>query len=106
VSPAPLLHAGATLLCAHGGQAQPVALDPRVRVSGEPIVVEPGPYAVAACALTGSGAAPCTTARFVTGAARVRAQGAAVLLSDGRSVCAPTGTPLQVVATQTRVGGI
>jgi len=105
VSPAPLLHAGATLFCAHGGQAHPLALDPRVRVSGEPIVVEPGPYSVALCALIGSGAAPCTTAQFVTGAGRVRAQGAAVLLADSRSVCAPTGTPLHVVATQTRVRG-
>ena len=31
-----LLHVGATVLCAHGGQAQPTAPNPRVLVSGQP----------------------------------------------------------------------
>ena len=33
-----LLHVGATVLCAHGGQAQPTAPNPRVLVSGQPTV--------------------------------------------------------------------
>ena len=32
-----VLHVGATVLCAHGGQAQPTAPNPRVLVSGQPI---------------------------------------------------------------------
>ena len=31
--PGYLLHMGATVLCAHGGQAQPVMTNPRVMVS-------------------------------------------------------------------------
>ena len=34
-----LLHVGATVLCAHGGQAQPTVPNPRVTVSGQPIVM-------------------------------------------------------------------
>ena len=43
-----LVHAGATVLCAHGGQAQPTAPNPRVSVSGQPTVLMPAPYIVAA----------------------------------------------------------
>ena len=35
--PGPLLHLGATVLCAHGGQATPSAPVPRVQVSGQPV---------------------------------------------------------------------
>lgn len=100
-----LLNAGATILCAHGGAAQPVAPDHRVRVSGKPIVVESSPWVVAGCGLTGSGQPPCTTARFLGGAQRVRARGAPVVRADSPSMSVPAGVPLQVVATQTRVRG-
>ena len=33
-----VLHVGATVLCTHGGQAQPTAPNPRVRVGGQPVV--------------------------------------------------------------------
>ena len=33
-----LLHVGATVICAHGGQAQPTAPNPRVRSCGQPTV--------------------------------------------------------------------
>ena len=38
-----LLHAGATVLCCHGGQAQPTAPNPRVKVGGQPIVTQAAP---------------------------------------------------------------
>ena len=41
--PGPLLHLGATVLCAHGGQAQPTAPNPRVLVSGQPMVTMAAP---------------------------------------------------------------
>ncbi len=40
-----LLHVGATVLCAHGGQAQPTAPNARVLVSGQPTITMPAPYA-------------------------------------------------------------
>ena len=59
--PAPILHLGATVLCTHAGPATPLAPFPRVLVSGQPVVTLASPYAVAGCALTGTGAPPCVT---------------------------------------------
>lgn len=102
-----LLHMGATVLCMHAGQAQPIMTNPRVKVSGQPIVTQPGPYTVAGCTLppppTANG--PCVTAQWITAATRVRVGGVPVLLQDSQAVCAPTGTGLNVVVTQTRVRG-
>lgn len=95
----------ATVLCAHGGQAQPVAPNPRVLLSGQPAVTQTSPYAVAGCGLTGTTNPPCVTAQFVSAALRVLLGGAPLLLADSQSVCTPTGTPLQILVTQTRVRG-
>jgi hypothetical protein len=101
-----LLHAGATVLCAHGGQALPTAPSPRVLVSGQPVTTQAAPYTVAGCAFVPPGGnGPCVTAQWVVGAVRVLAGGQPVLLQSSVAVCAPTGTPLNVVVTQTRVTG-
>jgi hypothetical protein len=101
-----LLHVGATVLCSHGGQAQPTVPNPRVRVSGQPIVIQPAPYVVAGCPFAPSGVpTPCVTANWVTSAARVRAGGMPVLLQDSQAITVPNGTPLIIVATQVRVRG-
>ncbi len=95
-------------MCAHGGQAQPTAPNPRVTVSGQPIVTMPAPYIVAGCAFPPPPAAngPCVSAQWVTAATRVTSNGQPVLLLDSQAICAPTGTPLLIVVTQTRVTGI
>lgn len=104
--PGPLLHVGATVQCAHAGQAQPTSPNPRVLVSGMPIVMQPAPYVVAGCPFNISGApSPCITAQWVTGAVRVTSNGMPVLLLDSQAICAPNGTPLMIVSTQTRVIG-
>jgi len=102
-----LLHVGATVMCAHAGQATPTAPYPRVLASGQPVVTQPTPYVVAGCALPPPPAAngPCVTAQWLTGSLRVLAGGAPLLLFDSQALCAPTGTPLIVVAAQTRVIG-
>ena len=100
--PAPILHLGATVLCTHAGQATPLAPFPRVLLSGQPVVTLTSPYAVAACALTGTPTPPCVTAQWVVGAVRVLAGGAPVVTMAGSSVCVPTGTPLLPVVAQTR----
>ena len=51
-----VLHVGATVMCAHGGQAQPTAPNPRVLVSGQPITTMTAPYVVAGCPFNVSGA--------------------------------------------------
>jgi hypothetical protein len=100
-----ILHLGATVLCSHAGQAQPTAPNPRVMVSGQPVVTITCPYVVAGCALPPPPAAngPCVTAQFVTSALRVMVTGQPVLLLDSVAICAPSGTPLIIAVTQPRV---
>jgi hypothetical protein len=99
-----MLHVGATVLCAHGGQAQATAPNPRVLLGGQPAVTQVAPHMVAGCAFVPpSGNGPCVTGQWVTGALRVLAGGAPVLLQDSQATCVPTGTPLMVVVTQLRV---
>ncbi len=102
-----LLHQGATVMCAHGGQAQPTAPVPRVLVSGMPVVTQAAPYVVAGCAFVPpAGNGPCVTAQWVMGATRVLAMGMPVLLMDSQAICTPTGSPLVIVQTQVRVRGM
>jgi hypothetical protein len=106
--PGPLLHVGATVLCAHGGQAQPSTPYPRVQVMGQPIVLQTSPYIIAGCPFppppTANG--PCVTAQWLTGSTRVLANGMPILLLSSQAICAPTGTPLIPSMVQTRVIGI
>src|ERR1051325_1329545 len=102
--PGLILHLGATVICSHAGQAQPTAPNPRVLVSGQPVVTLTAPYVIAGCPFVPPGGnGPCVTAQWVVGAARVLAAGVPVLVQSGVAICAPTGTPLNVLVTQTRV---
>jgi len=98
-----LLHVGATVMCAHGGQTQPTVPNPRVLVSGQPTVTVASPYVVAGCALPPNAGGPCLTAQYVTCATRVTSNGQPLLLIDSQAVCVPTGTPLIPAVTQVRV---
>lgn len=102
-----LLHQGATVICVHGGQAMPTAPNPRVTVSGQPIVTQSAPYTVAACPFVTPGGTPnpCVTAQWVTAATRVKAGGVPVLLQDSQAVCTPNGTGVNILVTQARVRG-
>lgn len=102
-----VLHAGASVLCAHNGSASPTVPSPRVRVGGQPATTMSGPYTVAGCPFNVSGSpVPCVTAQWTVGATRVRSAGAPLLLQDSQAVCAPNGTPVSVVTTQIRVKAI
>lgn len=103
-----LLHVGATVMCSHGGQAQPAVPNPRVTVMGMPTVAMTSPYLVAGCAFPPPPAAngPCVTAQFVSSAVRITSNGQPLLLLDSQALCAPTGTPLLITVTQTRVTGM
>jgi len=104
--PGYLLHVGATVICAHGGQAQATAPSPRVRVSNQSVVTQSAPHTVAGCPfVAGIVPSPCITAQWVTAAVRVRAGGVPVLLQGSQAICAPNGTPLNIVMTQIRVRG-
>jgi uncharacterized Zn-binding protein involved in type VI secretion len=96
-----LLHAGATVNCPHGGSATPAQPDSQVTVGGQPIATLSSDFVIAGCTLSGD--ARCQTAHFVTAANRVTANGQPVLLSDSKGICEPSGTPLIIGQTQTRV---
>lgn len=101
--PAPALHLGAVVMCSHAGQTMPVAPFPRVLLSGQPAVTLSSPYAIAGCALTGTGSPPCATGQWLVGATRVLAGGVPIASMTGSSTCVPTGTPLVPVNAQPRV---
>jgi hypothetical protein len=103
-----ILHSGAVVMCAHVGTAQPVAVHPRVTVSGQPIVTMANSYTIAGCTFPAmsTGAPPCATAQWTTAATRVTAMGQPVLLQDSQATCIPTGTPLFIVTTQPRVSAM
>lgn len=105
--PGYLLHVGATVMCVHGGQAQPIMPNVRVRVNGQPTVILAAPYLIAGCPFApGPVPVPCVTAQFVVGSIRVKSMGLPLLLHDSQAICAPNGTPVVVAQTQVRVKGM
>jgi hypothetical protein len=99
-----IVHQGASVICTHGGQAQPTAPNPRVLVSGQPVVTIAAPYMIAACPFNVSGGpVPCVTGQWLTGAVRVFAGGQPVVVQSSSSICTPNGTPMMILVTQPRV---
>jgi hypothetical protein len=101
-----LLHVGATVLCAHGGQAQPTVPNPRVTLGGQPSVLLTAPYVVGGCPFVPPAAGPCVTAQWITGTTRVTSGGQPLVVQSGQAVCAPTGAPLLPIVQQTRVTAV
>ena len=101
--PGPILHVGATVLCAHGWQATPTVPFPRVLVSWKPVTTLSAPYVVAGCPFPPVSGGPCVSAQWVVGATRVLAGGIPVVVQSGSAVCVPTGTPLMPIVVQPRV---
>jgi len=100
-----LVQVGAQVLCSHAGQATPSTPNPRVSLSGAPTVLISSPYAVAGCTLPPPTAAngPCVSGQWLSGTTRVLSNGQPLVVQTGTSLCSPTGTPLLVASTQTRV---
>jgi len=103
-----LVQVGAQVLCSHAGQAQPTVPNPRVTVSGQPTVLLTTPYVVAGCTFPPPPAAngPCVTGQWLVGTMRVTSLGQPLVVQSSQGICAPTGTPLLIVVTQTRVSAM
>jgi hypothetical protein len=97
-----ILHQGAQLICAHGGQATPMSPNPRVKVSGMAVSTMSPLYQVAGCPYPTAGPS-CVTAQWVTAATRVQANGDPVVLFDSQAMTTPNGVPLKVLSCQSRV---
>ena len=103
--PGPLVTMTSQVLCSHAGQAKATAPNPRVLVSAQPTVLITAPYVVAGCALPPPPAAngPCVTAQWLSGTTRVLSNGQPLVCLSSQALCVPTGTPLIIAVTQTRV---
>lgn len=105
--PGYLLSADSSVMCAHAGLAQPIAMNPHVTVGGQPTVVQSSSYTVSGCPfMNGPNPSPCVTAQWTIAATRVRSGGQFLLLQDSQAICTPNGTPLTVTATQVRAKGM
>ena len=98
-----LVQQGATVQCAHAGQAQPTSPNPRVRIGGQGTVLLPAPWTVAGCALPPNAGGPCATAQWTAGTVRVTSMGQPLVVQSGTATCVSTGVPLTVLVTQVRV---
>ena len=105
-----LVQVGATVVCAHGGQAQPTTPNPRVTIIGMPTVTVASQYTVAGCVLPPppNGNGPCVSAQWVppTGTLRITSMGQPLVVVSSQALCVPSGTPLVITVTQTRVTGM
>lgn len=98
-----VVHRSAVVTCTHAGPATAMVPAGRVKLRGMAVVTLAHPYAVIGCAQAAALLPPCVTGQFLAGAMQVKADGMAVALSTGLSLCAPTGTPLLVLQTQLQV---
>ena len=101
--PGPIVHFGAVVLCAHGGQATATSPFPRVLVSGQPVVTVAAQYVIAGCALATSSGPFDVSGHWIAGAMRVLAGGVPVAISTGSSIAIATGTALIPAIVQPRV---
>jgi hypothetical protein len=98
-----LLHAGATVLCSHAGQATPVVPNPRVLVSGQPTALLPDPWLIAGCPGIPPAIPTCVSGQWIIGSTRVLSNGMPLVIAGGTGIGVPPGTPLLPVVMQTRV---
>ena len=103
--PGPLVQFGAQILCSHAGQATATVSNPRVTLSGAPSLSLSTPMVIAGCTLPPPSAAngPCVTGQWLTGTTRVLSNGLPLVVQSSSSICAPSGTPMMIVAAQPRV---
>jgi hypothetical protein len=117
--PGYLLTMNCMVTCPHGGQAKPVAPNPRVKIMGTPIPMSAPPFVISGCSMVvpppaGPGPTPCITAMFLppTGTTRVKSMGQPLLCNSsatGPCITTPPSPPAPLLpvasAGQTRVRG-
>lgn len=105
-----LLHLGATVICTHGGQANPTTTSTRVLLGGQPATTVSHSYTIAGCPFATPEPAPkpCLSVQWTTPATRVLIEGSPALLSTSAGITigpmGVQGTP-QATAQQARVRG-
>lgn len=102
-----LLDKTTTGQCTHGGSAQPLVANPRVKINGNPVLTVATQFAVAGCPnVVGTSPFPCVLGAFAAGATRVKVMGMPVLLDTSQATTTPTGVTLTLINAQQRVKGM
>lgn len=106
----PILTAGGTVMCPHGGQAQLHTSNTEALIDGSPALLQTDIHPVVGCAFTPVAYSPCTSIRWVTASTQTKVRGVPVLLQNSVGLClsaaqAPQGTAL-VVQVQQRAKAI
>jgi uncharacterized Zn-binding protein involved in type VI secretion len=105
-----LLDENSTILCPHSGQFSIITSNSRVKVDGQYAVTQQDTYTISGCPfVVGTVSHPCTLAKWVVVASRVKIGGVFVVLKDSTALCqaadqTPQGSP-NVVVAQMRVKG-
>jgi hypothetical protein len=86
------------LKCVHSPGPTPDITYPRVKIGGQPIVLQGYPYTIKTCTVQ----TKCTAGSWTKGAQKVRAGGIPVAISTGVSLLAPAGS-FTVLLVQQRV---
>jgi len=108
--PGYLLDVSSTLMCPHAGQVSAITSNSRVKVGGQPAVVQPDTFNIAGCSFVlANSPHPCMLVKWLVVATRVKINGNFAILQDSTALCqaadqAPQGPP-NIVVTQTRVKG-
>ncbi|WP_257388778.1 hypothetical protein [Tahibacter caeni] len=106
----PILTTTSTVMCPHGGQAVLATSNTEACVDGAPMLLLTDVHVVVGCPFAPAAPSPCTTIRWLSGAAQTALRGVPVLLQTSVGLClnaaqAPQG-PAVVVQTQQRAQGI
>lgn len=104
-----IVNKAASVMCSHGASAMPTLVSARVKIDGQPAVLQSGAWTVSGCPSQPppNGPGLDTTGTFSSGSTRVKVEGQPVLLADSQSTAAATGTPMTISnAGQTKVKGV
>ena len=114
-----LLTTDSVVTCPHGGSVETQPSQPRVHVSGSPVLPESSQGSVSGCPfqpLSGSGPTgkthtitgplPCMTAEWSTATTRVHSEGEPLLFDASEAVTSPGGGSVTITEVQQRVRAI
>lgn len=107
--PGYIVNKAATVMCQHGASAMPATASTKVKIDGQPAILQSASWTVSGCPSQPppNGPGMDTTGTFSTGSTRVKVEGQPVLLADSQSTAAATGTPLKISnAGQAKVKGV
>ena len=104
-----LLTIDAKIMCAHGGMAQIIPSNTRVKANGAFVATQACTTMISGCPFTVFPATPmpCVPVQWVVAATRVKVMGKPALTQSSSGMTTGTGppAPIVIVSTQTRVTG-